>query len=330
MAHLLEEDAQGARMVYAGATPWHGLGIKLPERVTWQEGLKLSRNDWTVELRPMHTRVDIPGVGLTEYPIEDFRALCRSDDGVLGVVTPAFKPVQNAELFGLFDAAFGGGIANLETCGAIKGGREVWALARIPEAWKIAGELHSRYLLLLARHGTGACVGRLVLERVVCNNTLQVALSETSDTEVRVLHRGDTEKQIEACRGILAAALVQAEEMRTFQEELALLNLDPPDRVATVKTIVLGDDEDVAAERASGPRYRAMIDDINRRILQGRTIPDQHRTTAYGLLQGVTDYVDHFRMTEAEMEKRVLYATTGAGEELKQRTITVLRRKLAA
>ncbi|KAF0156636.1 MAG: hypothetical protein FD159_1673 [Syntrophaceae bacterium] len=125
MAHLVES------MMYVGKTPWHGLGTPIPEdkKISVREAIIAAKLDWQVELRRIFTEMP---EGITNTGILDHFAVCRtSDNAFLGIVGSDYTPLQNEHALEWFQPFLDANEATLETAGSLKGGRQVWALARI-------------------------------------------------------------------------------------------------------------------------------------------------------------------------------------------------------
>lgn len=180
MAHLVET------MAYAGEVPWHGLGVKVIDDLTPAQMLEKAGLDWTVEKIP--TYVDYNG---QKIPTED-SALVRSSDGkILSVVSGEWNPVQNHEAFEFFNDFVMAGDMKMHTAGSLKEGKNVWALAKVNESFEIlGGDKVDSYLLFSNPHEYGRSIDiRFTPIRVVCNNTLTLALGTASDLVVRLNHR---------------------------------------------------------------------------------------------------------------------------------------------
>jgi Domain of unknown function (DUF932) len=96
---------------------------------------------------------------------------------VLGVVGDRYRIVQNDEAFQFVDQLIGSAM-HFETAGRLHGGRQVWVLARLPEHIEVGGDPVRCYVLLLNSHdGTTAVVAASTPVRVVCQNTLNWALT---------------------------------------------------------------------------------------------------------------------------------------------------------
>lgn len=173
-------------MFYVRETPWHGLGTRVMEAPGSEDALELAGLNWKVRQEPIYTdnNLLIPG----------YKANVRDlDDKVLGVVTDRYKVVQNDEAFAFTDGLLGEGV-RYETAGALLDGRKVWILARMPREFIINGEQISPYLVFSNTHdGSGAIKVAVTPIRVVCNNTLNLALS-TAKRSWSMVHTGDVGK----------------------------------------------------------------------------------------------------------------------------------------
>ena len=202
MAHeIMENDS----MFSVIETPWHGLGKVLDSPPTIEEGLITAGLDWTVTPRPLYARVPV-GDYLRATPV-DYQAIQRDDTGeILGVVGPAYQPLQNKEAFDVFGPLVEDGSLFLETAGSLKNGRRVWVLAKInADSADIGkGDEIKPYVLLSTSHdGTMAARLGFTPIRVVCNNTLSYAESSGASKLVRVFHKGDIAGGLAALRETL-------------------------------------------------------------------------------------------------------------------------------
>lgn len=160
--------------------PWHFAETKevtklIQEAPTSADALRLAGLDWKVEPKPIYTEVN--GIfGSTMTPIPGFVANTRDSDGVvLGVVSDAYKIVQNTDAFAFTDNLIGGEV-RYETAGSLAGGRRVWLLARLPET-EIVGDKIEQYLVFTNTFdGSGSVRVSCTPVRVVCQNTLNLAL----------------------------------------------------------------------------------------------------------------------------------------------------------
>ena len=186
MAHELEIVNDEASMAYVGETPWHGLGKRVPADVSPQQMLEAAGLDWTVEKKPLFYNLE-SGPVLTKA-----NALVRSTDGkLLTVVSNDWKPVQNQEAFEFFNDFVLSGDMEMHTAGSLREGKMVWAMAQIKDSFEIfGGDKVEGYLLFSNPHEFGRSIDvRFTPVRVVCNNTLTMALDDTSRHAVKINHR---------------------------------------------------------------------------------------------------------------------------------------------
>ena len=185
-------------MFYTREKPWHGLGTRVEEAPSSADALKLAGLDWTVVQEPIYTD--------TGDVISGYRANVRdSDRRVLGVVTDRYKIVQNHEAFSFTDALLGAGV-RYETAGALQERKRVWLLARLPREYIISGERITPYLVFSNTHdGSGAVKAALTPVRVVCNNTLNLAL-DTAKRSWSMIHTGNIRDKIQEAEDTLFMA----------------------------------------------------------------------------------------------------------------------------
>lgn len=178
--------------------PWHGLGKVVMEAPTSAEALHLAGLDWNVVQEPIYTEFN--------EPVEGYKANVRdSDRKVLGVVSDRYKVVQNVDAFSFTDELIGKGV-RYETAGSLQEGKKVWLLARLPREYIIAGERISPYLVFSNTHdGSGSVKVAVTPVRVVCNNTLNLALDKASRS-FSMIHTGNIQDKIQEARDTLFMA----------------------------------------------------------------------------------------------------------------------------
>ena len=174
-------------MFYVRETPWHGLGTKVMTAPDSREALIAAGLNWNVIQEPIYTEEN--------EPISGYKANIRdSDRRVLGVVTDRYKVVQNHAAFAFADELLGRGV-RYETAGSLQDGKKVWLLAHMPHEYIISGERISPYLLFSNTHdGSGAVKVALTPIRVVCNNTLNLAL-KNAERAWSMIHTGDIQSK---------------------------------------------------------------------------------------------------------------------------------------
>lgn len=185
-------------MFYVRKAPWHGLGTMVMEAPTSAEALSLAGLDWKVVQKELVTD--------DGTPVPGFKANLReTDNQVLGVVTDRYKVVQNEDAFAFTDSLLGEGVT-YETAGSLQNGRRTWMLAKLPTKYIISGDEITPYLVFMNSHdGTGAIKAAMTPIRVVCQNTLNLALS-TAKRCWSTNHTGDINGKLEDAKNTLLYA----------------------------------------------------------------------------------------------------------------------------
>ena len=176
---------------------WEG-GVCVETALSSQEALQASGLDWNVIQRPIMTSAYEPILG--------YKANIRdTDNKVLGVVSDRYRVVQNAEAFAFTDALLGEGV-KYETAGSLQEGRRIWLLAKLPDRYIIEGEQIEPYLVFSSSHdGSGAIKAAMTPVRVVCQNTLNMALS-TAKRVWSTVHVGDLAAKMDEAHNTLLLA----------------------------------------------------------------------------------------------------------------------------
>ena len=178
--------------------PWHGLGQIVMEAPTSTDALRLAGLDWNVIQESVYTAFN--------EKVEGYKVNIRDTDRkVLGIVSDRYKVVQNADAFSFTDELLGKGV-RYETAGSLQEGKKVWLLARLPREYIIDGEHISPYLVFSNTHdGSGSVKVAITPVRVVCNNTLNLAL-DTASRSFSMIHTGNIQDKIQKARDTLFMA----------------------------------------------------------------------------------------------------------------------------
>ena len=200
-------------MFYVGETPWHGLGIEVEAAPTSEDAIRMAGLDWEVIPKPIY---DEFGREISGYKVNTR----SSDNTPLGIVTDRYKIVQNHEAFSFTDELLGHGV-KYETAGSLASGKRVWMLARM-ENTTIAEENIDPFLVFTNAHdGTGAIRVAITPVRVVCQNTLNLALRDAS-RHWSCVHKGDIQSKLDEARLTLSSA---ERYMEALAEEFGELKL---------------------------------------------------------------------------------------------------------
>tara|TARA_R110000824_G_scaffold20903_5_gene78372 strand:- start:361 stop:1422 length:1062 start_codon:yes stop_codon:yes gene_type:complete len=203
MPHDLSITSNGdAEMMYVGETPWHGLGTKLDNPATSQEAIAAAQLEWSVEKQPLYRRQTDNSFSL----LDNSFSLVRNDNGVVlnRFVTDKYEIVQNTDAFQFFDDLIGQGQAIYDTAGALRDGRVVWILAKLPESVEVVrGDVIDKYILLSTSHdGSQSLQISTTPIRVVCANTLRFGLQRAKHS-MRMKHTASIHDRVVEARQAL-------------------------------------------------------------------------------------------------------------------------------
>lgn len=183
MAHDLE--IQNGKTSFASfrEPAWHGLGTVFTEEKTTTEMLDLANlSNWNVRLEDMPIPSHLTSDKEYQYVVRT-NPTDNTQSDVLGVVGERYHVLQNEDLFSFGDNILDGG-GRWETAGSIKGGRVVFgalALERetILDPNGVSDKVKTYLLINTSHDGSIAIQASITPVRVVCANTLNLALNRT-------------------------------------------------------------------------------------------------------------------------------------------------------
>lgn len=268
-------------MFYTREKPWHGLGVQVQEAPTSEKALWLAGLDWKVLQKDIYTEGRIKVAG--------YKANVRDSDGqVLGVVTDRYKVIQNEEAFAFTDALLGKGV-RYETAGSLQKGKKVWMLARLPKEYIISGERISPYLVFSNTHdGSGAVRVAVTPIRVVCNNTLNLAL-DTARRSWSMIHTGNISGKIQEAADTLFRAEEYMDKLGKEIEDLRSVEITDQQVKEYIEILLPMEKEPTPAQARNMIRLRT---DMKQRYYDA---PDLQKVgnNAYRFINAVSDFATH-------------------------------------
>ena len=258
---------------------WHGLGIILDNPPTSEEALVAAGLNWNVVQEPIYKE---NGVGIPGY-LANIR---DSDGSVLGVVTKKYSIVQNREAFAFTDSLVDDGLT-WETAGSLRGGKTVWVLGKFPDTMILDDKLEPYVCFTNTHDGTGAVRVCCTHTRVICNNTLNLALA-TAKRSWSAVHRGSMESKLTEAKLTLGLINDYTDALKIEAERLATIKISDEYVEGMLDNIYhpSNNDSDVRRRRIDMLKQTVfgclMADDIK-----------QYRGTAYGVMMAATDFADH-------------------------------------
>lgn len=312
MAHLVQT------MAYAGDAAWHRLGNPLTAKQPIEVWARQAGMDWAICEAPVRYMTEQAGSTESIMSFEEQKVLFRSDTKApLSVVSDRYHVVQPREVLEFYRDLTEMYGYELETAGVLKEGRKFWALARTGKEASLKGNDVVKGYLLLATScdGTLATTATPTTIRVVCNNTLAVALDGATGA-VKVPHR--TRFNAPMVKQQLGLATSQWD---SFMYRMKALS---ERKVKTREAL------NFFLQTLSQPGTKSSPGLANERVMKkvqalyeghGRGAELQAaKGTAWGLLCAVTEFVDHERRAR-NANYRLDSAWFGQGSSLKRRAL---------
>ncbi len=300
-------------MFYTRTKPWHGLGTKVESALSSDEALLKAGLDWRVVQQDVLTEEGriIPG----------YKANVRDiDNKVLGVVTNRYKVVQNVEAFAFTDALLGEGV-RYETAGSIQEGKRIWLLARMPQEYIVIGERISPYLVFMNSHdGTGAIKVAITPIRVVCQNTLNLALN-TAKRSWSMIHTGNIESKLDEAKQTLFMAHNYMENLGKEIESLRKIKLSDSEVMEYINMLFPITEN---ATEIQIKNVEKLKEDIKIRYFEAPDLKDVGKN-AYRFINAVSDFATHASpLRETVNYRENLFAKTVEGNPLIDRAYQMI------
>jgi len=223
MSHNVE------KMAFSGETPWHNTNCtRVSNDLTTEQMMIAAGCDWTVSKHPMF--MNIAG---NQVLVEDRVGLVRdSDNSVLDIVGEGWEPTQNEEAFDSFREFIEKGDMEMHTAGSLQKGKIVWVMAKVKSDFTLFnGDRVEQHLLFTNPHKFGMNRDiRFTPTRVVCNNTLAMALNGKVNSVFKSSHRvkfnadlmketlGITEKKMEDYKDMASFLGSKSYDMESVME----------------------------------------------------------------------------------------------------------------
>jgi len=342
MAHELDNSTGIYAFAAVGGaqSAWHGLGQSiLPgdsiDAITAKAGLNWSANRAPVVYNTADGRV---------LSFDNQSVLYRSDTGApLGVVSDnrycVHQPKEIMEFFADFLSDNG---LQIETAGAVRGGRIVWCMAKLGPDYGFLmpgnDKVDSYVRLQTSFDGSRATDLVATTVRQVCANTMRMVDAAAATRGYKNKHSTEFDRD-----GLARAFGLLGEQHRMTAEQwhaLARIKVEDRDALSFFASLLDIDVAEIGKVDAKGTKLVSTKAENNLRALVTayRKAPGAHLAsadgTAYGLLNAVTYYVDHsatVRDTEGDGARGARFASSqlGAGDAIKQKALRALASQYA-
>jgi phage/plasmid-like protein (TIGR03299 family) len=320
MAHELTITNGKAEMAFVGETPWHGLGQQLEEDASigaWQDAAGM---DWVIKSSPVqYTSADANLQHGFFKTFEGQNVLYRSDNNMpLAVVSDRYKPVQPREVLEFFRDLVAENGFKIHTAGTLRGGKRMWALAETGKFGEVCKDDGVGGFLLLSTScdRTLATTARFTTVRVVCNNTLTVAVNDDAHkvSFSHIQHFNHEVVKAKLCSAVesFGAFMDMAKVLQKQKLNVASANQFVAQLVAPMSQVKEGD----ITENRAYKKIMALFEGEAR----GQELVGHSK---WGMLNAVTEYVDHYNPSRNQ-DARLDSAWFGNGDRLKTRALELL------
>lgn len=279
MAHNLEI-INGEGSFASTQKAWHGLGTIVDNPMTAEEAIELAKLGYTVEKEKIY--INVQGLQI-EVPRKF--ATYRTDTNVpLGVIGNGYTIVQNKDAFTFFDSIVETGEAIYETAGVLGQGEKIFITAKLPDYIRVpnTNDITEVYVLLTSAHdGSGSIVGGITPVRVVCNNTLNMALTGLRN-KVAFRHTTNVQEKMMQAGKLMGITNEYKEAMQDMVNLYAKAKVDDSIVKQIISEVFVGKDEST--------RTKNILDDVWEAYQIG-TGQEKIVGTKWGVLNGVSYYL---------------------------------------
>lgn len=258
---------------------WHGLGIVLPESPTSEDAIVAAGLDWNVEKKPIF---DANGMQIPNY----FANIRDKDDAVLGVVSGRYEIVQNSEAFSFTDSLVDEGLT-YESAGSLRDGKTIFLLGHMPKTTILGDDVDPYIAFTNTFDGSGAIQVIMTPTRVVCQNTLNLAL-RTAKRKWSTRHIGDIQSKLHEAQVTLGLAKEYIDALNIESEHLAAQKVKDADLEAILDTMYPITDADSDNRKA---KIQKLKDDFF--ICLNASDIQKFKGTKYAAIMAATDFADH-------------------------------------
>lgn len=303
MAHNINYNEQTEKHSFFSVKEkaWHGLGQIVEDYPNSKDALRFAGLDYTVEKRKLYTQrneYENPQISVPNY-----LATVRTDtNDVLGVVGKEYEIVQNIDAFSFFDAIVGGDGIQYETAGALGKGERIFITAKLPDYIKVGkDDLIEQYLFLTTSHnGYGSITAAFTPIRVVCNNTLNAAFKNCSNS-IKIRHTASAKDRLEEAHKVMGISYKLSEYLQSSFNHWSTVRIADK-QLRKLIQLAMVPNKEVLKDLEAGlmdelsTQYNNMCDAVHEYALTSPTQQTETtKGTVFGAYNAVTGYFQNIR-----------------------------------
>lgn len=300
------------KVAFASTQPaWHNLGTIVDKPMTAEEAIQLGGIGYEIEKVPLYTK---------EGTLVSTHSATRRVDTekILGVVGSRYHVVQNKDAFAFFDGLLGDGHAKIETVGALGDGERIFVTAKMPYEITVGkDDLTNMYVLLTSSHdGSGAIVAGITPIRVVCQNTLNLAMSREITNKVSIRHTCTAERRLFQAGKVLEQAMKYQTSMEEAYNFLYRTKVSDSAAKSLIAQIVQG-------QKSDSTKMTNILEKIETCYHVGAG-QKEIAGTAWGVFNGITNYLSHEKKYQNDESKFNSLLLGGESEKLIKQSFDTL------
>lgn len=332
--------------------PWHKKGQIVDNYLTTAEAIIACNADYEVGLAPnypMLNQLTLEGARLSNNVLKviekgvsnyyntkqnptSFSTYRKDTNDIFGTVGSRYEVVQNIEAFEFIDNIIQTGEAVIETAGVLGKGERIFVVAKLPDYIELSNgdKIESYLFITMAHDGTGMITAALTKIRIVCNNTLNMALSQCSN-KVQFKHTRNVRDKLDAGAKLMGLNNKYSKELEEALRFMKNTILSETIVVDTVFDLFLSPTEKLLVDTAKGnlskvseisTKKKNIIYDVLTSVNDG---PGQnlYRGTGLWLYNGVTTYLSNTKNYK-DNDDRLLSLAFGAESKVSQKAFDLI------
>jgi phage/plasmid-like protein (TIGR03299 family) len=315
MAHELESQNGVASFASFREPAWHGLGTVFTEEKTTSEMLEVANlNNWNVRLEDVQIPSTLTSDKSYQYVLRT-NPTDKSQTDVLGVVGERYVPLQNEDLFSFGDNILDGG-GRWETAGSIRGGRVVFGSLALERETVLdpngVADVVKTYLLINTSHdGSVAIQASITPVRVVCANTLNLALGRTKKKDgikqsFKIRHTQTANGKVQVARQALGLANSYMDAFDKMAHEMISKEVSAKQFNEIILAAYPKPEKDAKGSIKKWENKVNMINDIYTGEFNGMIAGN-----AWGALNALTERLDWYRSARGANNESLLASASG-------------------
>jgi phage/plasmid-like protein (TIGR03299 family) len=335
MAHELETQNGVASFASFREPAWHNLGTVFDtEKNTSEMLVAANLNNWNVRLEDLEIPSSLVSDKSYQYVVRT-NPTDKTQTDVLGIVGERYVPLQNEDLFSFGDNILDGG-GRWETAGSIRGGRVVFGSLALERETVLdpngVADVVKTYLLINTSHdGSIAIQASITPVRVVCANTLNVALNRTKKKDgvkqsFKIRHTQTAEGKITVARQALGMANSYMDEFDKMAHAMIAKEISAKDFNDIILAAYPKPDLDTKGAVKKWENKVDMINDIYTGEYNGMISGN-----AWGAFNALTERLDWYRSARGGNSESMFAAASGFDPAInaeKNRLLTIVQNTL--